>query len=142
MSLEEELAPRIAKLRKYLKELENLQIRYDRKKFLSDDLGQSAIERKLQLSLEAMIDISDRIIAFAELDKPEENDQRPMILEKANILPKELAESLKLAARFRNILVHNYTDLNQEKVFDHFQNDLGDLKFFLKYIAKYLRSID
>ena len=41
-------------------------------------------------------------------------------------------------ARFRNILVHRYWQINDQKILDYAQNNIGDFSLFLKSIIKYL----
>jgi uncharacterized protein YutE (UPF0331/DUF86 family) len=63
-----------------------------------------------------------------------------LILGQHNIFPMALDEKLALAAEFRNVLVHIYTDIDSEKLYSHLQNDIDDLELFAEYIAKYLIS--
>jgi len=131
---------RIAKLRELTKTLKRLQGQYTRKQFFSEDLIRRYIERYLQLSLEAVLDIADHIIAQEGYKKPEDYRQSILILGEEKVLPKEFAKKFAPATGFRNILVHDYLRLDPKKVFQHFQNDAGDIEKFLRHIVKFVES--
>ncbi|EKD57041.1 MAG: hypothetical protein ACD_58C00017G0007 [uncultured bacterium] len=131
------LASRIARLRQFIKAIDRLKVIYDRKTFLSEEDTQRLIERYLQLALEAVLDISDQIIAQEGLRKPEEYKDNILILAEKNIIPKQFALDFSKSAGFRNILVHAYLEIDPKKVYQHFQEDSDDIKIFLKHIVKY-----
>jgi uncharacterized protein YutE (UPF0331/DUF86 family) len=43
-------------------------------------------------------------------------------------------------AGYRNRLVHYYTEISNEELYEILQNDLGDLEKFLKEIEKFLKK--
>lgn len=132
------LTTKLAKLKELTKTLKQLQSRIDKKKFLNDDIIQKAVERYLQLAIEAVLDISDHIITDYNLKKPEDYKETILILGENKILPPKFAQKFSHAAGFRNILVHDYIALDLNKVYQHLKEDLKDFESFLKYIAKYL----
>lgn len=132
------LTTKLAKLKELTKALKHLQTTIDKKKFLSSDIVQKAVERYLQLAIEAVLDISDHLITDYDLRKPEDYKETILILGENKILPQKFAEKFSHSAGFRNILVHDYIDLDLEKVYGHLKNDLGDFTRFLKHIAAYL----
>lgn len=133
------LADKINQLKQYIKALRALQAKVDRKKFFSEEAVRRIIERYLQLAIEAVLDIADQIIAEECLKKPEEYRQSILFLGEAKILPKGFAFKFSAAAGFRNILVHDYLKIDNDKVFQHFKKDAGDIEKFIKYILQYLK---
>ncbi len=131
------LTTKLGKLEALAKTLQNLQKKVDKKKFLSDEIIQKAIERLLQQAIEAVLDISDHIISDKGLKKGQDYKDSILILGEHRILPQKFADHLAKAAGFRNILVHDYIDLDTEKVFQHFKEDIKDLQIFLKHIAEF-----
>lgn len=127
------LGARIGKLEQYVRTIKRLQKQVDRKRFFSEELLQDAIERNLQLALEAVLDIADQIIAQEGFSKPEEYRDNILILGKEGVLPKSFAEKFAPAANFRNALVQDYLDLDLKKVYGHFKHDATDIEQFLKY---------
>ena len=57
-------------------------------------------------------------------------------LAELQILPLQLAESLQKAVAFRNILVHNYTDINWDIVTDIVTHRLTDFVQFAQAIDR------
>ena len=55
-----------------------------------------------------------------------------------NILPKFLSDKLASAARLRNLLVHRYWVIDDEKVYDCLRKGLDDFKSFIKYVKEFL----
>lgn len=98
-----------------------------------------AIERYLQLAIEASLDISDQIINEEGLRKPKEYRENILILGEQGILPKSFSARFSFAAGFRNILVHDYVRLDKEKVYEHFKKDAADIEKFAKFILLYLK---
>lgn len=134
------LSEKIARLKEFLHALKRLQKTVDHKKFFSEEMVRRTIERYLQLALEAAFDIANHIINEEGLRKPQEYRDSMDILAENKILPGSFAFRFSAAAGFRNILVHDYVKLNNEKVFVHFKKDSKDIETFLKYIVKYLRN--
>ena len=54
------------------------------------------------------------------------------------ILKKDFANQFAPMTGFRNILVHDYLDIDYEEVADKINNQLEDFNTFAKQIAKYL----
>ncbi|MFQ6083144.1 MAG: DUF86 domain-containing protein [Candidatus Aminicenantia bacterium] len=59
-------------------------------------------------------------------------------LYKSEVIDEDLSSKLRNMARFRNILVHRYWEINDQKILDYAKNNLGDFDQFLKSIVKYL----
>lgn len=105
---------------------------------LDKDLDQAwIIERGLQLSIQLVLDIGNHILADA--GTPAQDYGR--IFEKLaqiNVIPADFAESIKSMAGLRNILVHEYTEVDMKKLSDLLNNSLGDFSKFATYIINYL----
>lgn len=70
------------------------------------------IERNLEVAAQCVLDIANKIIAEAESEKPTDYFTAILILGNLNILPESFAKKLAPVAGFRNILVHQYLDLD------------------------------
>ena len=57
-------------------------------------------------------------------------------------MPTQFAEKLVGMGSFRNVLVHLYTEVDPEKVYQHLQHDLGDLEQFTQYVGEYLTKTE
>ncbi len=133
----ERIEERLKKLKEYLKILKSYQ-KYSFKEYKENETLRGAAERYFQLSVEAIIDIGEIIISNIGLRKAEDSRDVIDILGEANVLPDKFAYHFGPVASFRNILVHDYLDIDNKEVYSHLQKDLGDFDKFSKYIAKFL----
>ncbi|MGV9200085.1 MAG: type VII toxin-antitoxin system HepT family RNase toxin [Promethearchaeia archaeon] len=136
---EDVINSRISKLREYLNILRELK-HEPKKDFTEDYKIYGLAERYLHLSIECVLDIGNHIVSRLELKKPEAYQDILIILGKNAILPKEFAEKIAKMEGLRNILIHNYLEINREIVYQHLQEDLSDFDKFLKYIISYLKK--
>lgn len=97
-----------------------------------------ACERLLQVSIECVIDVCALIVSELRLGLPSEEDDLFERLEKAGIISSEMKESLKKMKGFRNLLVHEYGQVDDEIVYDMVKNRLSDFTGFKKEIIKVL----
>jgi uncharacterized protein YutE (UPF0331/DUF86 family) len=74
------------------------------------------------------------------LKKPEKLQDIFLILGENSILPKQFAKKVAKMAGFRNILVHGYSDIDENLVYDSLTQGLTDFEDFIKYILKFLEN--
>jgi uncharacterized protein YutE (UPF0331/DUF86 family) len=129
---------RLEKLDKFVRKLRNFQ-KLSKEQFLADEDVQSLVERNFHLAIECCLDIGNHIIASLGFGTPGQYTDVLKILGKEHVLPREFAEKLEGLAGFRNILVHDYLDIDPGKVYDNLQN-LDDLTEFAGHIAKFLEK--
>lgn len=110
------------------------------KELKRDLMLQGAVRCYLQLSIECVIDIGEIIISGLRLPQPE--DARGVIetLGKHKIIPPGFSKRFAPVANFRNILVHEYANVDINKVYKHLKEDLKDFNFYAKCIAQYVKS--
>ncbi|MFO7688442.1 MAG: DUF86 domain-containing protein [Desulfobacterales bacterium] len=106
---------------------------------MKDPYFQDIIERNLQVAAQSAIDIANRIISIEALEKPRDYYEAILILGRAGILPSDFAQHLAPIAGFRNILVHDYLDINWDEVYGNLQH-LGDLESFMQYVKNWMRE--
>ncbi|MBI2967597.1 MAG: DUF86 domain-containing protein [Bacteroidetes bacterium] len=62
-------------------------------------------------------------------------------LAELSVLSGRSKETLKSMAKFRNLLVHGYWKVNDERVYDYGKNNLSDFEDYLKDIEKFIFSL-
>ncbi|NVM55259.1 MAG: DUF86 domain-containing protein [Candidatus Helarchaeota archaeon] len=130
---------RISKLRKYLKILKDLS-KEKEEDFVSNYKIYGLAERYLQLSIECLLDIGNNIISRLELKKPETYQDIFLILGKNLIIPEDFSKRITKMAGFRNILVHEYSDIDEKLVYEHLKKELPDFEEYISYILKFLKN--
>lgn len=99
-----------------------------------------AVERTLHLAVEACLDIGQHIIAQEGFRTPKDNKDVFQILTEEGIVPDTLLPTLVAMARFRNLIVHDYTRIDDAAVFGILKRRLGDLSDYAQVIVAYLQT--
>lgn len=129
---------RVQRLQSYILELRNLQDEVTFEVYRQDKFKRKFIERTLQTALEACLDIGNRLISVAGLRQPADNRDVFLVMIEAGILPQERLEAFQRMAGFRNILVHEYTKLDDAAVYGVFQKRLDGLTAFAEAVLRYV----
>lgn len=98
-----------------------------------------AIERYFQLATEAVIDIANLLNSEYRFRPAKDAKESILILGEEGVLLKDFAKEFSGIAGFRNILVHDYLDIDYKIVADNLNNHLKDFEKFAKAVAKYLQ---
>jgi uncharacterized protein YutE (UPF0331/DUF86 family) len=106
--------------------------------FEQDHLKQDAIAVNLQRAAEQVIDLANHVIKKKKLGLPKESRESFDMLADAGVIPRELADKLKGMVGFRNILVHQYEDLDLGIMVDVIEHHLDDLVDFTNYVVRHM----
>ena len=128
---------KLQKLDGYIQQLRRFQsYRYDE---IEGDLERIwAIERGLQISIQIIIDVGNHILASIGRNQIESYTDVLSKLGECDILPAEFVEKIKGMAGFRNILVHQYAEVDLRRVYDILQNSLDDFAEYIGYVQSYV----
>ena len=74
--------------------------------------------------------------------KPKDAKEVILILGENKITSSRFAKKFASVAGFRNILVHEYLEINFKKVHKHLKEDLQDFDFYAKCIAKFIKNLN
>lgn len=110
----------------------------NREKFKSDPKIFKLAERCLQVSIQALLDTGNYIIASNNWTRPRDNQETIKIIAANNVIPKDFANSILPMAGLRNILVHEYLKIDPDKIYSYLQK-LEDFRTFQKHLMKFLR---
>lgn len=97
-----------------------------------------AVERYLQLAIECCLDIGEIVIAERGLRQPKDNRDVILVLGERGALPGRFAAKFADAAALRNILVHEYLEVDLRILWNVLQKNLRDFDRFARHIARYL----
>ncbi|WP_294184229.1 DUF86 domain-containing protein [Clostridium sp.] len=110
--------------------------RIDKDVFVKDFRNVDSAKYLLQVTIEAMLDISNHIIARNRWGSPKTNKESFEILAERGIIEKRYINTYFTMAKFRNRIVHMYFDINNGMIYEIIQNNLRDLEAFIKTIVK------
>src|SRR5688572_14886653 len=102
--------------------------------FLTNFTKQDAILLNLLRSCETAIDMGTRVIRLKSLGVPQSSREIFVLLEKSKIITPELSQQMQNMVGFRNIAVHNYTQIDLKIIKSIIQNDLKHLTQFSKIL--------
>ena len=101
-----------------------------RDEFLRDPAIHDLAERYLHLIAEAALDLANHCIAHEGLRTPESNRDTFTVLEEAGEISSQLSLQLRGWAGYRNILVHDYANLDHGVAWRAIRDDLADIRAF------------
>ena len=101
---------------------------------------QRIIERTLQMMIETCLDIAGHIIADEEFRAPDSYADMFRILQEKGILKNTQFQALEKMAKFRNVIVHQYEEIDPGIVVSILNNNLWDFQEFRDAITAYLMS--
>jgi len=128
---------RLGRIRKSVFILGELQ-RLTYEAFIGDERNISTAERHLQLAIQAALDIGQHILSELMVEAPSSYADVFTKLGKVGAVPTDFAERLADMARFRNILVHLYLEVDPEKVYYIVQHNLEDFERFAQYVTDFV----
>ncbi|MFP3909349.1 MAG: type VII toxin-antitoxin system HepT family RNase toxin [Archaeoglobaceae archaeon] len=126
---------RTLEIRKALGELRSLSSQ-GRDNLISDPNLIDAAKYKLLVAIEASLSICNHIAARLEKKIPESYSDCFIILGREEVISEELSERLANMAKFRNMLVHIYWEIDDEMIFNIIKENLEDLEEFLEAVNR------
>ena len=95
---------------------------------MADFRNLDATVRRLQTSIEALVDISRYVIRSLGLPSADAYRQVPVVLANAGYFDQTSAAIYDKMARFRNLIVHHYYRVDPEEVYNILTEHLSDLQ--------------
>ena len=129
---------RIAKIREYVALLRKIRGMADERQFVGDPLIYGNAERYLQLAIQAVLDISHHIVADRNLPLPADSTSLFDLLARQKVVSRRLSVKLASMAGFRNVLVHEYLEIDRRRVYRALTTDLRDFEGFVRAVTRLL----
>ena len=133
----EVMRKRLNKLDEYLAILHKLQ-EYSLEAFTTDPERYGSAERFLQLAIEIVGDLGNHVIADLALGVVNWHSDIPALLAEHGYIATDLRETWIRMIGFRNILVHEYLDIDRGIVYQMLQEHLDDIEALRKVFAQFL----
>jgi uncharacterized protein YutE (UPF0331/DUF86 family) len=109
-----------------------------REDYLKDPYAVDASIREVIVLFEASHNVAKHLIARNDWRTPQSKAEAFEILGEQGILPQDLVDSLREAARFRNLATYQTVVIQDEIVYQILQDHLTDFERFLALIARWL----
>jgi uncharacterized protein YutE (UPF0331/DUF86 family) len=132
----EKVEQRLMKLEQAVRKLRGIGMQ-SWEEYSSNEALRDRAERNLQVAAQACIDIANHIIADSGYRTPQGYAESFNVLLEEGIIPIELADKMKMVAGFRNILVHDYLEIDNKIVYQSLKH-LEDFHEFAKHVYNLL----
>ena len=127
---------KIKDIKTYLEQLSKIKTN-NFEEYEKDFKTKAACERYFEKIAEAVVDLATLVIKEKDLQIPEKDYEAFEILEKENIIDSNLTKKLKDMKGMRNIIAHQYGDVNDEFMYTAINKEIeDDVKTFLEIIKK------
>ena len=114
----------------------------DEEAFLKNHEKIDSAKYNLIVVIEGAIDICQHIAARAGGRAPNDYADCFAILGELGVFPADFVEKLRRMARFRNLLVHLYWQVDNRKVFSILKEDIFDIKKYLRGIESFIEKAE
>ncbi len=137
MTRPEVLRRRLLHLEANLRVLRGL-ARYTLEEFLASPERYGATERFLQLAIEAINDMAAHLVADQDWGSFERSRDLVAVFHQRGLVDDALAERWRRMIGFRNLLVHEYLEIDRSRVYRVLQENLDDIAALSWVFARFL----
>lgn len=132
---------KLARLNTYLERLDPVAQKTFRE-YQREDYLRFSTERLIQLIVECATDINNHVVVETRSRPPE--DYRTSFLKAAEVglITQELAKKIQGSAGMRNVLVHEYMDIDHKMVFAAVPKTLKYYRQYLKQVNRFLEKAE
>lgn len=102
--------------------------------FLKDDIIQDVVEYNLLIAINMMIDIATHIVVDNNMGSPETLGEAFNILNKEKYLNDKETKVYRNMVGLRNILSHEYINIDKKIIYSILKNNLIDIKKFVIFV--------
>lgn len=129
--MDERLESRIDEIEEYFERLSEV---LENAEGIPREESEENLVRKLA---SATIDIASRMVALEGGKRPDSYSGYFKELEEKEVIDEQLSKKLQDMARFRNLVVHQYHRISQDEIERIIDEDLHDIKEFIKQVERY-----
>lgn len=104
-----------------------------------DDVWMSGLKYRFVTVIEAIVNVAQHLCASEGWGPPRDNGDAVRLLGRQGVVPDELAGRLAAAVGFRNILVHGYAAVDDERVVARL-GDLDDIDAFVAAVSRWVMA--
>jgi uncharacterized protein YutE (UPF0331/DUF86 family) len=126
-------------LRRITDELHYLEARSaeDRAVLRADDERLSGLKYRFVTTIEGVVNVAQHLCASEGWGPPKDNADSLRVLARHHVLDAQLADGLAHAVGFRNLLVHQYVDVDDDRVVGYLDH-LTDIGAFVASVSRWL----
>lgn len=109
----------------------------------ADFVKQAAVERFLELIITRAVDINQHIVkerAPVEVSPPKDYRETFLALADIGVYPREFADEIAKSVGTRNVLIHEYENVDYAKVYSSIADCLRNYHTYIDYILAFIEK--
>jgi uncharacterized protein YutE (UPF0331/DUF86 family) len=130
---------KVSELELYLKQIQEFsELSADR--YLNDWKIQRIVERTLQMMIETCVDVASHLVSDRGMRTPASYADTFKVLSENSIIAEELCVIMERMAKFRNVVVHQYEQVDADIVVLILKKHLQDFERYRDAVLEYLKN--
>ncbi len=130
---------KLARLNMYLDKLAPI-ANHSFKEYLSDPYLKYSTERLVQVIVECATDVNGHVVVELKKRPPEDYTSSFVRAAEVGLIDYKLANRLKASGGMRNLLVHEYMEVDDEKVYKTIPICIEDFHEYIKQVEKFIEN--
>jgi uncharacterized protein YutE (UPF0331/DUF86 family) len=110
--------------------------------YMSDFYKKTSAERLIQLIVECASDINSHVVLESGQRPPEDYTSSFIRAAEVELINHELANKLKGSGGMRNIIVHEYLDIDDRKIYEILPIAISDYKEYIRQVDDFLDRLE
>lgn len=112
-----------------------------REQYLKDSINEALAERYLERAIGRMIDVNFHLVTESGHAPPKDYHESFVLLGTLGVMTVDLAKELAMAAGLRNRIVHEYDDIDPERVYEALPLAVRRIPVYLDHIQRFVERL-
>lgn len=112
-----------------------------REQYLKDPINETLAERYLERSIGRMIDVNFHLVIESGHAPPKDYHESFILLGTLGLMTVDVAKDMARAAGLRNRIVHEYDDIDPERVYEALPIAVRQIPIYLGHIQRFVEQL-
>ena len=112
-----------------------------REQYLKDSINEALAERYLERAIGRMIDVNFHLVTESGHAPPKDYHESFSLLGTLGVMTADLAKEMAMAAGLRNRIVHEYDDIDPERVYEALPLAVRRIPLYLDHIQRFVEKL-
>lgn len=112
-----------------------------REQYLKDSINEALAERYLERAIGRMIDVNFHLVTESGHAPPKDYHESFVLLGTLGVMTADLAKEMAMAAGLRNRIVHEYDDIDPERVYEALPLAVRRIPLYLDHIQRFVEKL-
>jgi uncharacterized protein YutE (UPF0331/DUF86 family) len=115
--------------------------RLSRAHYVGDTVNEALAERYLERTIGRMIDVNFHLITESGHAPPKDYHESFVLLGTLGVMKADLAKEMATAAGLRNRIVHEYDDIDPERVYEALPVAVRQIPAYLDHVQRFMEKL-